>query len=90
MNELHKVNYFEFFCLPQLYDLDMTELNAHYKQYQKYIHPDKFQMAENQLQENSHFISAYANNAYFTLINDLQRAVYLLRLKGVCVLQESD
>eukprot|EP00347_Sterkiella_histriomuscorum_P012866 403366922 len=66
----------------------MTSLNQHYKQYQKFIHPDKFQLAADDLLENSNELSSFANNAYFTLINEVSRAVYLLRIKGVKVLDE--
>lgn len=88
MTQLQKVDYFKFFCLPKLYDIDLASLNQHYKQYQKFIHPDKFELAAEDLKENSTELSSFANNAYFTLINEVQRAVYLLRLKGVKVLED--
>ncbi|CDW81055.1 iron-sulfur cluster co-chaperone protein mitochondrial-like [Stylonychia lemnae] len=90
ISQLKRVDYFQFFCLPQQYNVDLNELNQHYKQYQKFIHPDKFSLAADQLQENSTELSSFANNAYFTLINDLQRAIYLLKLKGVNVMSEDE
>jgi molecular chaperone HscB len=45
INLLRKINYFQFFCLEPRYDLDMKTLNMQFKQYQRFIHPDKFEMA---------------------------------------------
>lgn len=58
--------------------------------FQKLLHPDKFHNSDSNLQEGSNTLSSFANNAYFTLVNDLQRAVYLLRLKGIEALAEED
>ena len=52
------------------------------------IHPDKFSTAEKQQQELSTSVSAYVNTAYYTLRNDLERALYMLRLQGISALEE--
>ena len=49
---------------------------------QKFIHPDKFQMAKEELKDKASSLSAYVNNAYFTLAHDIERAEYLLKLIG--------
>ena len=46
--------------------------------FQKVLHPDKFSNATPQMEENSNTLSSYTNNAYFTLVNDLERAIYLV------------
>lgn len=71
--------------------------------FQKLLHPDRFGQAETEMQNNSTTLSSFANNAYFTLVNDLERAVYLvllsvyitylslqLKLKGIEALGEED
>jgi DnaJ-domain-containing protein 1 len=46
-------------------------------------------LAEDTLQGSAHELSSYTNNAYLTLLNDLQRAVYLLKLRhGIDLLKE--
>ena len=65
------------------YDIDPSELNQVFKQVQKFIHPDKFELATEQMKDSAHELSAYVNNAYFTLGHDLERAEYLLKLMGL-------
>ena len=77
---LKEVDYFTFFCLDKRYDLDKPTLVSQFKLFQKFIHPDRFSQAKDCLQGNSHELSSFANNAYFTLLNDLTRATYLLKL----------
>lgn len=59
-------------------------------------------MAEPDKLLNSNILSSYASSAYFTLVNELERAIYLvknpilliswqqLKLKGIEALKESD
>ncbi len=51
---------------------------------QKEFHPDKCG-EESELKEKMQKYSSYINEAKATLLNDLQRAVYLMSLKGVQV-----
>mmetsp|Transcript_14911 Transcript_14911/g.10814 ORF Transcript_14911/g.10814 Transcript_14911/m.10814 type:complete len:99 (+) Transcript_14911:193-489(+) len=80
------LNYFEFFCMEPSFDVDFRKLNLQYKEFQKLLHPDKFNLASELMKENSNTLSSYANNAYYTLINDLERSIYILKLNGVQVL----
>jgi len=63
------------------YDIDMKTLNQQFKQYQRFIHPDKFEMAQGGIKDRAHELSSFANAAYYTLSNQIERAEYLLRLK---------
>lgn len=61
------------------------------KDLQKEFHPDKFnQNASTSLQQKMAKYSTYINEAKATLLNDLQRAIYLMELKGVTIKQEID
>jgi hypothetical protein len=40
--QLKKVDYFQFFCFEKRFDIDLNELSRRFKEYQKFIHPDKF------------------------------------------------
>lgn len=48
---------------------------------QKEFHPDK-SGDQSELKEKMEKYSSYINEAKATLLNDLQRAVYLMNLKG--------
>ena len=55
------------------------------------LHPDKFAKAPDSLQDGSTILSAYASDAYSTLIDPILRSVYLLKLKtGVEALSEEE
>jgi hypothetical protein len=49
ISQLTRVNYFQFFCLEPRYDIDPRELSTQFKQYQRFIHPDKFEQAQDDL-----------------------------------------
>ncbi|WP_455199679.1 co-chaperone HscB [Kaarinaea lacus] len=76
-------NYFELFNFPVSFDLDLTELSNRYRKLQHTVHPDKFSNASDLERRISMQQSALINEAYQTLKNPLQRARYLLRLKGI-------
>lgn len=62
----------------------MKTLNMQFKQYQRLIHPDKFEMAQGAIKDRAHELSSFANAAYQILTNDIDRAEYLIRLnKGL-------
>ncbi len=62
------------------YDIDPKELSLQFKQYQRFIHPDKFEQAQTDLKCRAQELSAFANSAFSTLMNDIARADYLLKL----------
>ncbi|XP_075983666.1 iron-sulfur cluster co-chaperone protein HscB-like protein, mitochondrial [Anticarsia gemmatalis] len=77
-----KNNYFNIMGVKETYDLDETELAKKYKELQKYLHPDKFANREQKEQEISAQYSSLVNEAYKTLLEPLARGVYMLRLRG--------
>ena len=49
-----------------------------YIQYQSILHPDRFTLADQLLQERSNILSSYASNGLNTLTDPILRASYLL------------
>lgn len=76
-------NYFELFNFPVSFDLDLTELSNRYRKLQHTVHPDKFANASDLERRLSMQQSAFINEAYQTLKSPLQRARYMLQLRGV-------
>ncbi|CAH2230324.1 jg4257, partial [Pararge aegeria aegeria] len=66
----------------ETYDIDDTELAKKYKDLQKYLHPDKYANRRQEEQEISAQYSTIVNDAYKTLLEPLARGVYMLRLRG--------
>lgn len=76
-------NYFELFGFPELYDLDLAELSNRFRKLQSAIHPDKFASASDAERMLSVQKSALINEAYLALRNPLERARYMLKLRGL-------
>lgn len=74
-----QLNYFDFFNLPQQYDLDIDVLEQAYFKAQAEYHPDRqrHQPVPKALQ------AALINDAYETLKSPTKRAFYLLSLHGL-------
>ncbi|XP_047538040.1 iron-sulfur cluster co-chaperone protein HscB isoform X2 [Vanessa atalanta] len=53
-----------------------------YKELQKYLHPDKYANRNKEEQEISAQYSSLVNDAYKTLLEPLTRGIYMLRLRG--------
>lgn len=75
-------NYFKVMGVSESYDLDEQELAKKYKELQKYLHPDKFGNRVKEEQEISEKYSSLVNEAYKTLLEPLARGIYMLRLRG--------
>ena len=82
--QLKKINYYQFFCLGEPhFDLNLKALTQQFKQYQRFIHPDRFEMVptgREQIKDHAHELSSFANNAYQVLLNEIERAEYLMKL----------
>ena len=76
-------NYFEIFGVPEFYDLDLAELSSRFRKLQSAIHPDKYASASDMERRLSVQKSALINEAYLALKSPLQRARYMLTLRGV-------
>jgi len=83
-------NYFELFDLPVSFDIDRSQLAERYRELQRTLHPDKFANAPDRERRMSVQHAALVNEAYRTLKNPLNRARYLLELRGVEFNDERD
>ena len=77
------MNYFQLFDIKTSFDVDLQQLSLIYQTLQKTVHPDKFAHASQQEQRIAVQKSAQVNDAYQTLKQPLQRAEYILILRGV-------
>ena len=82
-------NYFELFNLEIGFALDRTALDSAYRELQKEYHPDRFAHKGDAEQRLAVQNSTHLNTAYEALKSPLQRAQYLLSLKGVKTGEES-
>ncbi len=80
---MNNVNYFELFDLSQQFTLDSDTLDAVYKTLMMQCHPDKVAAKTDFEKKQAVMMAAMINDAYNTLKHPLDRAVHLLRLKGI-------
>lgn len=90
MNPAFTQNHFELFGLPAGYALDQARLDAAFREVQAQVHPDRHAGAGEAGKRVAMQWSTRANEAYQTLKNPLQRAIYLLELRGAAIGAESN
>lgn len=83
-------DYFALFGLPARYRFDPAELDAAYRKLQTEVHPDRFASAGDDERRLALQSSSRVNEAYRALRSPLERANYLLLLRGVDALAETD
>jgi len=83
-------NYFELFQLPPLFQLDLDQLDRHYREMQARVHPDKAAHLSDTEKRLALQWATLANEAYSTLKRPLDRARYLLRIHGVDTREEDN
>jgi molecular chaperone HscB len=76
-------NHFELFGLPARFAVDAAALEARYHELQREVHPDRFAAAPDAERRVSMQLATRVNEAYQTLKSPLERAVYILQLRGV-------
>jgi molecular chaperone HscB len=76
------LNYFQLFGLSANFNIDLAKLSQLYQALQKTVHPDRFAHGSSQQQMIAVQKSAMINDAYQTLKKPLERAGYLLKLRG--------
>ena len=69
-------NHFETFLLPQIFSVDLDELEKKYLESQKQFHPDKSSVSDIEK-------SIAANEAYVILKNPISRASHILQLHNI-------
>jgi molecular chaperone HscB len=83
-------NHFELLGLPARYAVDPARLEKAYRELQSQVHPDRFAAATEADRRVAMQWATRANEAYRTLRDPLERARYLLRLKGFDTEEESN
>ncbi len=83
-------DYFALFGLPARYRFDAAELDAAYRKLQSEVHPDRFASAGDDQRRLALQSSSRVNEAYRALRSPLERAKYMLLLRGVDALAETD
>jgi len=76
-------NYFQLFDIPVSCDVDLPAVQQTYRLLQSQLHPDKFASAEATQKRLSMQMTSRINEALQTLSDPVQRAAYLLELKGI-------
>ncbi len=76
-------NFFELFGFSESFEIDQEKLAEKYRVLQSEFHPDRFVNATDQERRISVQTTAYINEAYTTLKNDLKRSHYLLKLSDI-------
>lgn len=83
-------NHFELFGLPARYAIDASALDDAYRALQRAVHPDRHAASDDASRRLALQAAARVNEAYRTLGDPVARARYLLALKGVEALDETD
>ncbi len=83
MADFLSTDYFELFDIPVSYDVDLDTVQQRYRELQKAVHPDKFANASSQERRISMQQTSMINQALSTLKHPVDRAMYLLKLKGL-------
>ncbi|EUT86580.1 Fe-S protein assembly co-chaperone HscB, variant 2 [Plasmodium falciparum Santa Lucia] len=81
-------NIFELFNIEVNYDIDKSHLKKKFNEIQNIYHPDK--NAQNVEVDEINEVSSYLNNAYKTLSNDVERALYLLKMEYNYMISEDE
>lgn len=81
-------NFFELLGLPVAFNIDEQLLEANYLKLQQVFHPDKYAGASSAEQRVAVQITSELNAARSCLLNEVQRAKYLLSLNDVHVADE--
>jgi len=76
-------NFFEIFGLPVSFEIDTAALADTYRELQRAVHPDRFASAGDRERREAVQRAANINEAFQTLKSPLQRARYILQLRGV-------
>ena len=83
-------NHFELLGLPVAFAVDANALDNAYRELQGRVHPDRFASAREAERRVAMQWATRANEAYRTLRNPVDRARYLLALKGFDTEEESN
>src|ERR1700733_3834930 len=82
-------NYFEFFDLPQNLAIDLKDLEKRFYTLSRKYHPDVHARKGPRERAEAEEATAILNDAYRTLRDPIQRAMYLLKLEGFDIGEQS-
>jgi molecular chaperone HscB len=83
-------NHFELLGLPVRFAVEAPRLERGYRELQSQVHPDRFATASEAERRVAMQWATRANEAYRTLRDPLERARYLLQLRGYDTEEESN
>ncbi|HVF64164.1 MAG TPA: Fe-S protein assembly co-chaperone HscB [Casimicrobiaceae bacterium] len=83
-------NHFELFGLPPRFAIDADALDRMYHALQSEVHPDKHAAGSDADRRNAMAMSVRVNEAYKALKDPVERARYLLLLRGIDAFDETD
>ena len=83
-------DHFELLGLPLRYAVDSQRLESGYRELQSQVHPDRFASATEAERRVAMQWATRANEALRTLKDPIERARYLLQLKGYDTEEESN
>lgn len=83
-------NHFELFGLPATFAIDIDALDDAYRALQTEVHPDRFAGGSDAERRVALQTSTRVNEAYQALKDPVERARYLLALRGVDAFDETD
>jgi molecular chaperone HscB len=84
------MTHFELFGLTASFPLDGAALSAKYRELQAAVHPDRFANASDAEKRAAMEQATQVNDAYQTLKDPVRRAIYLLSLKNIDALDETN
>lgn len=83
-------NHFELFGLPVDFNLDLQQLSERYRDLQRTVHPDRYASASDRERRLAVEKAAQINEAFQTLKSPMNRARYILQLRGADFDNEHD
>lgn len=83
-------DFFQLFDIPVSFEVDIDLIRRRYMDIQKAVHPDKFVNASAQEKRISMQQTSRINEALNTLKQPVDRALYLLKLKGIDINFENE
>ena len=83
-------NYFDLFGLPERFRVDPAALDRAYRELQSEVHPDRHASGTEAQKRVALQSSARVNEGYRALKDPVERASYLLELRGIDAAGERD
>jgi len=77
-----EIDYFSVLGIKKEFDIDLKSLKVKFLKLQQSVHPDNFSTKSDKEKQYSDQQSSYINKAYHTLIQPLERSLYLLDISG--------